>query len=740
MHRTPPTPATEPNVSNYTLIRTADIHDAQVTTNKLADSNVTTGKLASNAVTTAKIADSNVTTDKIADLNVTTGKLAADAVTNAKLADDAVETANILNLNVTTAKIADAAVTTDKLGADAVTNAKLADNAVETANIVDANVTTAKLADLNVTTGKLADDAVTTLKISDANITTAKLADDSVTAAKLADVTGVAMSQDGAGLLNVNYDDATVGVDGSDRLYVKDGGINTAQLADSAVTNGKINDGAVTTAKITDGNITTAKLADDAVTPAKLDLSANYTFEGSSAITVAAGGSISWATAPASDSQLANKAYVDGVANGLSWKNSARVATTENIDLSAPGAAIDGVSLSNKDRVLVWKQTDASQNGVYAWDSASTAMTRATDMDEAGEFPSAALFVSAGSAWGDTGFVCTNDVAPTLGTTAIEFVQFSGAYQVIAGAGLTKTGNTLDVGAGDGIAADADAVRVRLAADAGVEFKSGEIAAKVDTTRAMNVDANGLFVKIDATKGIGISGSGNLVTKFDASFGLSMDTTNGLRVDILAGGAMEFENGDLDVKDLGIDTARLGGSAVTTEKISDAAVTTAKINDAAVTTSKLGADAVTNAKLADDAVETANILNLNVTTAKLADASVTTDKLGADAVTNAKLADNAVETANIVDANVTLAKLSLDVQKKLGGYDSSYDLEITSDNQTVALPAGCEATVPEHLLFVNGRLMRLGAGKDYTISTGNIVFGGGFVSGDTIQIVFNDRS
>jgi hypothetical protein len=727
-------------VSNYTLIRTADIHDAQVTTNKLADSNVTTGKLASNAVTTAKIADSNVTTDKIADLNVTTGKLAADAVTNAKLADDAVETANILNLNVTTAKIADAAVTTDKLGADAVTNAKLADNAVETANIVDANVTTAKLADLNVTTGKLADDAVTTLKISDANITTAKLADDSVTAAKLADVTGVAMSQDGAGLLNVNYDDATVGVDGSDRLYVKDGGINTAQLADSAVTNGKINDGAVTTAKITDGNITTAKLADDAVTPAKLDLSANYTFEGSSAITVAAGGSISWATAPASDSQLANKAYVDGVANGLSWKNSARVATTENIDLSAPGAAIDGVSLSNKDRVLVWKQTDASQNGVYAWDSASTAMTRATDMDEAGEFPSAALFVSAGSAWGDTGFVCTNDVAPTLGTTAIEFVQFSGAYQVIAGAGLTKTGNTLDVGAGDGIAADADAVRVRLAADAGVEFKSGEIAAKVDTTRAMNVDANGLFVKIDATKGIGISGSGNLVTKFDASFGLSMDTTNGLRVDILAGGAMEFENGDLDVKDLGIDTARLGGSAVTTEKISDAAVTTAKINDAAVTTSKLGADAVTNAKLADDAVETANILNLNVTTAKLADASVTTDKLGADAVTNAKLADNAVETANIVDANVTLAKLSLDVQKKLGGYDSSYDLEITSDNQTVALPAGCEATVPEHLLFVNGRLMRLGAGKDYTISTGNIVFGGGFVSGDTIQIVFNDRS
>lgn len=644
-------------MSNYTLIRTADLADSQVTTSKILDANVTTAKLAADSVTTAKIVDANVTTAKIADLNVTTGKLADDAVTNAKLADDA----------------------------------------VQTANIVDANVTTAKIADLNVTTGKLADNAVTTIKITDANITTAKIADDAVTAAKLADVTGVAMSQDGAGLLNVNYDDSTVGVDGSDRLYVKDGGINTAQLAASAVTTAKIADSAVTTAKITDGNITTAKLADDAVTPAKLDLSASYAFEGASAITVAAGGSISWATAPISDSQLANKAYVDSVANGLSWKDAVRVATTGNIDLSAPGSAIDGVNLSNKDRVLVWSQTDASQNGIYNWFGASTAMTRATDMDQAAEFPSAAVFVSAGATWGDTGFVCTNDAAPTLGTTAIEFVQFTGAYQVIAGAGLTKTGNTLDVGAGDGIVADADAVRVRLAANAGVEFKSGEIAAKVDTTRAMDVDASGLFVKADATKGIGISGSGSLEAKFDANFGLSMDSTNGLRVDILAGGAMEFESGDLDVKDLGIDTARLAAGAVTT----------AKIAAGAVTTSELGADAVTNAKLADNAVETANILDANVTEAKIANGAITFDKLDAT------------------------------LQGAIGGYDSSYDLEITSNGQTVALPATCPLTVPKHLLFVNGRLMRIGAGKDYTIASGNIEFTGGFVTGDTLQIVWN---
>ena len=730
-------------MSNYTLIRTADIHDAQVTTNKLADSNVTTAKIAGEAVTTAKIAGDAVTTAKIADLNVTTGKLAADAVTNAKLADDAVETANILNLNVTEGKLADGAVTTAKLGADAVTNAKLADNAVQTENIVDANVTTIKLADLNVTEGKLAASAVATDKIADGAVTTIKIADDAVTAAKLADVSGTAMSQDGAGFLNVNYDDSTVGVDGSDRLYVKNGGINTDQLAASAVTTAKIADSAVTTAKIADSNITTAKLADDAVTPAKLDLSASYAFEGASAITVAAGGQISWATAPTSDSQLANKAYVDSVANGLSWKDAARVATTGNIDLAAPGAAIDSVNLSNGDRVLVWKQTNASQNGVYAFNGAAAAMTRVDDMDTGAEFLSAALFVSAGATWGDTGFVCTNDTAPAVGSDNIDFVQFTGAYQVIAGAGLTKTGNTLDVGAGDGIIADADALRVSLAANKGLAFDgAGAIEVKVDNTRAMYLSGGGaLRVGFDVGQAMYVNGSNLLAVRADSSYGMSIDAVTGLRVDILAGGALEFESGDLDVKDLGIDTARLAGDAVTTAKIADAAVTTGKINNAAVTTDKLAADAVTNAKLADDAVETANILNLNVTEGKLADGAVTTVKLGADAVTNAKLADNAVQTENIVDANVTLAKLSLDVQKKLGGYDSSYDLEISSDNQVVTLPAGCEATVPEHLLFVNGRLMRLGAGKDYTINGSNqIVFGGGFVTGDTLQLIFNDRS
>ncbi len=106
--------------------------------------------------------------------------------------------------------------------------------------------------------------------------------------------------------------------------------------------------------------------------------------------------------------------------------------------------------------VILKDQTTTSANGVYV--VAAGAWARAVDLSTWDEHVSAYLFVEQGTVNADVGYLCTVDAGGTLGTTAISFVQFNGAGQVVAGNGLTKTGNTLDIGAGTGITVAADSV------------------------------------------------------------------------------------------------------------------------------------------------------------------------------------------------------------------------------------------------------------------------------------------
>ena len=72
-------------------------------------------------------------------------------------------------------------------------------------------------------------------------------------------------------------------------------------------------------------------------------------------------------------------------------------------------------------------------------------MTRATPEDQPSELSGGAfVFVEEGTANGDNGYVFTHNGLPTFGTTDLDVAQFSGAGQVIAGAGLVKSGNTVD--------------------------------------------------------------------------------------------------------------------------------------------------------------------------------------------------------------------------------------------------------------------------------------------------------
>ena len=162
----------------------------------------------------------------------------------------------------------------------------------------------------------------------------------------------------------------------------------------------------------------------------------------------------------ANTSVLATVAYVDAAVQGLDVKESVRVATTENVDLSSV-TTVDGVTLVSGDRVLVKNQSTASQNGIYVV-SPTGPLLRADDANSNDDVTAGMFtFVSEGTVNADSGWVLTTNDTITLGTTELAFSQFSGAGQVTAGAGLTKTGNTLDVvGTADRITVNADSVDI----------------------------------------------------------------------------------------------------------------------------------------------------------------------------------------------------------------------------------------------------------------------------------------
>lgn len=147
---------------------------------------------------------------------------------------------------------------------------------------------------------------------------------------------------------------------------------------------------------------------------------------------------------PTSDTDAANKRYVDGAVSGLSWKTAVRVSAATNVVLAAPGATIDGITMSSGDRVLLLGQTDAEENGIYVWSGAEATLTRAADANSAAELRGSAVFVMEGTR-ADQAYTMVTDGAITVDTTELTWTQFTGLGQITAGDGLTKTGNQIDV-------------------------------------------------------------------------------------------------------------------------------------------------------------------------------------------------------------------------------------------------------------------------------------------------------
>jgi hypothetical protein len=185
-------------------------------------------------------------------------------------------------------------------------------------------------------------------------------------------------------------------------------------------------------------------------------------------------------SSPSADLDAANKAYVDGARSGLDIKASVKLATNAAlpaytyssgvITASADGAlSVDGLTPIATNRILVKNETssNAPYNGIYEVTDTGDidspfVLTRTSDANDNAEVtPGMFTFVEQGNTWADSGWILTTDGTVNLGSTNLTFVQFSSAGQSIAGNGLTKTGNTIDVvGTTNRIVANADSIDI----------------------------------------------------------------------------------------------------------------------------------------------------------------------------------------------------------------------------------------------------------------------------------------
>ena len=298
-----------------------------------------------------------------------------------------------------------------------------------------------------------------------------------------------------------SFASADFAVSGGAEVTIKALGVSNAQLAGS-IANAKLANSAVTIGSTSTslGGTSTAIAGLTQVTIDNVDINGNTISttdtdgnlvldpNGSGAVNVNSSKIIN-VTDPTNAQDAATKAYVDASVSGLDVKESVRIGTTAALDtvtysqsagtltrsgngsINSSAGLGQSVTLVANDRVLVKDQAETRQNGIYVVTtvgsgSASFVLTRASDANVASELTGGTFtFVEEGTN-ADNGYVFTHDGTPTINdstlsnNTQLTVSQFSGAGQITAGTGLTKSGNTINVVGGTTIDADANAIHV----------------------------------------------------------------------------------------------------------------------------------------------------------------------------------------------------------------------------------------------------------------------------------------
>ncbi len=253
--------------------------------------------------------------------------------------------------------IAANAVTSSEIAADAVNGSKIADNSIDSEHYVDGSIDNEHIADTTIANGKLANSSINVVAGSG--------------------ILGGGDTALGTSTeLNVNTDGITLTVAG-DAVKVKDGGIDTTQLAADAVDGTKIEDDAINSEHYAAGSIDNEHIANLTIQNGKL---------ANSSVTINAGNGLDTTLASVSlgssseISVVSDQGHLDEIELGSDDNSIANVVTkggililrgTDNNGITTDGTDANAIDLNDKttvafEGVVQSARTDQdSDNGSY---------------------------------------------------------------------------------------------------------------------------------------------------------------------------------------------------------------------------------------------------------------------------------------------------------------------------------------------------------------------------------------
>ncbi|MGH7975000.1 MAG: beta strand repeat-containing protein [bacterium] len=449
---------------------------------------------------------------------------------------------------------------------------------------------------------------------------------------------------------------------------------------------------------------------------------------------------------PVNPQDAATKAYVDATSQGLTIKTACQAATIANLSVTAAGSqvgktltatangalVVDGYTVLTNDRILVKNQTTGSDNGIYTVTQTGDAthpfiLTRATDFDnsatvKSGDF----IFINNGTVNASSGWVLSTPDPITVDTTSLTFTQFSGAGEIIAGNGLTKTGNQLDI----------------HPADASLITHIGDIAVQRDPAGAVGLSGAGIAVNTDGTY-IGISGNNvsllnptshtvagaNTQVQFNNSgaFGASADFTwdgSNLQLGASHGLVLQHNPTTAVISTNGITPLFIGSAAAIQLNAGSGENAILYLNTGVSASTAVGIGTLTpDASAALDVTSTVTgfLPPRMTTTQKNAIASPATGlivfdtTLGFLQIYNGTTWTSVQSVINFVTREVPTGAIN--------GSNVTFTLAHTP-------------VVGSEEIFLNGLLQNAGAGNDYTISGATITFTTAPLTGDVLLVTY----